>query len=348
MRIFSVINNRHKISILNEIPSSIEYSSGYPSRAYFSNGQHSALGCIGCLNPKCMHFDGSEIGCDEVDSFPNDKSINVCPVDAITWDERMDVPAINTDKCITCGICIRRCPVGALYFDGSTIKVNTASSSYIQNYAVSKDSTELQMNQIKSLKSVRKCGVTILETEELLQSIYEKLFTMKSNYHNIIGRNLLISLGCNCSMRRIGDVYTRMDAIYSSPDHCFGAVEIEFGRDTLDASRGILDDIAVLYTRYEIIKDANTPLVICLQLPNARQGYWQVVKDVKIVEHISIRTITIGALMLLNWNGCVFTPASEMFYLDYDNMDLRTQISNMIGRELLLGEKFFGILEPSK
>lgn len=348
MRIFSLINNRHKISLLSEIPSSIEYNSGYPSQAYFSNGQHSALGCIGCLNPKCMHFDGCEIGCDEVADFPNDKSLNVCPVDAINWDESMDMPAIITDKCINCGICIRRCPVGALYFDGSTVKVNTASSSYIQDYAVGKDSSELQMNQIESLKSVRKCGVTILETEELLQSIYKKLCTMKSNYHNIIGRNLLISLGCKCAMRRIGDVYTRMDAIYSSPDHCFGAVEVEFGRDTLDASRGILDDIAVLYTRYGIAKDANTPLVICLQLPNARQGYWQVVKDVKIVEHIPIRTITIGALMLLNWNSSVFTPASETFYIDYDNMDLRTHISNIIGRDIQLGDKFLGILEPSK
>ena len=39
-------------------------------------------------------------------------------------------------------------------------------------------------------------------------------------------------------------------------------------------------------------------LVICLQLPNARQGYWQVVKDVNAVEKIPIRTLTIGALLL--------------------------------------------------
>lgn len=28
-------------------------------------------------------------------------------------------------------------------------------------------------------------------------------------------------------------------------DNCFGVMEIEFGRDTLEASRGILDDVAV-------------------------------------------------------------------------------------------------------
>lgn len=343
MRIFSVTNNRHKVSLLNEMPSLIEYNRGSPAKAHFPNGQHSDLGCLGCLNPKCMCFTDDEIGCNEVTDFPNDKSISACPVDALSWDEILEAPSVNADKCITCGICIRRCPVGALYFDGSAIKVNTATTSQIHNYEIDSETATLHMNQIRSLENVRKCGIAVLETEKLFQSIYEKLFTMKSNYHNIIGRNLLISLGCNCSMRRIGDVYTRMDAIYSSSDHCFGAVEIEFGRDTLDASRGILDDIAVLYTRYGISKDSNTPLVICLQLPNARQGYWQVVKDVKSVEHISIRTITIGALMLLNWNGCAFKPDAEMFYLDYDNMDLRTQISSILGRQLRLSDKFLGI-----
>lgn len=348
MRIFSITNNRHKVSLLSEMPSLIEYNSGSPAKAHFSNGQQAALGCLGCLNPKCMRFNGPEIGCNEVTDFPNDKATNACPVDAIAWDERMDVPCINNDKCINCGICIRRCPVGAIYFDGATVRVNTNPSPYIHNYEINDGSVEIQTSQINNLEAVRKCGVAVLETEKLLQSIYEKLLVIKSGYHNVIGRNLLISLGCNCSMRRIGDVYTRMDAIYSSPDHCFGAVEIEFGRDTLDASRGILDDIAVLYTRYEVSKDANTPLVICLQLPNVRQGYWQVVKDVKTVEHISIRTVTLGALMLLNWNGCAFKPDAERFYLDYDNMDLRTQISGLIRREVALSDKFLGILEPNK
>lgn len=76
----------------------------------------------------------------------------------------------------------------------------------------------------------------IAESDELLEAIYDKLTNIRNNYHNLIGRNLLIALGCKCSMRRIGDVYTRMDAIYSSNAGTFGAVEIEFGRDTLDIS----------------------------------------------------------------------------------------------------------------
>ena len=144
-------------------------------------------------------------------------------------------------------------------------------------------------------------------------------------------------------------MYTRMDAIYSSPAGSFGAVEIEFGRDTLDASRGILDDIAVLNTRYGIHKHDNKALVICLQLPNARQGYWQVVRDVNIVEGIKIGTITVGALMFLLWNGCVLEPENDRYYIDYDNMDLRSILCAQVDCDNIpLSDKELGIVEPMK
>ena len=292
MRIFSETENRKKISVLRHIPSHIEYTCGTPAIAYFSDGSSCALGCLGCVNPKCMRFDTQEIVCSEAENFPSDHSLNVCPVEALSWDVELDIPMVNMKKCINCGICINRCPVGAIYFNG-TVKVNDTLSDKIISGAANSAVTALQTEQLALLNSVRKSGQPIIESNKLFQSIYEKLLKVKSNYHNIIARNLLISLGCRSAMRRIGDIYTRMDAVYSSTDRCFGAVEVEFGRDTLDASRGILDDVAVLNTRYGINKEINIPLVVCLQLPNARQGYWQVVKDIKIVENISINTMTI-------------------------------------------------------
>lgn len=347
MRIFSETTNRYHISILRDMPTHIEYSSGRPAIAHFSDGEVSSLGCIGCVNPQCMRFASHEIMCAEVENFPNDQSRNVCAVDALRWDFESDTPTVDTEKCINCGVCMRRCPVGAIYFDG-TVKVNRAITDKEVHGTADAATTTLQTQQIERLNNVRRSGILIEESDELLGSIYEKLTNIRSNYHNTVVRNLLISLGCQSAMRRIGDVYTRMDAIYSAADDSFGAVEVEFGRDTLDASRGILDDIAVLFTRYGIEKDANLPLVICLQLPNARQGYWQVVKDVNTVEEIAIGTLTIGAMMLLNWNGCVLIPDDETYYLDYDNMDLRSTVSWQIGRQIQLSEKLLGILEPIK
>ncbi len=347
MHIFSETTNRTNISILSDIPLSIEYSCGIPAIARFSDGNCCALGCIGCVNPRCMYFESTDVECEEVENFPYDQARAVCPVGALSWNAESDSPRIDTYKCINCGICLRRCPIGAIYFD-ENIKVNTTISEKEIRGGVDTAAIERQNEQIGQLGNIEKAGVPIMENEELLDRIYKKLFEVQSGSHNLIARNLLISLGCRSAVRRIGDVYTRMDAVYSSADNSFGAVEVEFGRDTLDASRGILDDIAVLHTRYGIEKDNNSPLVVCLQLPNARQGYWQVVKDVKNVENIYIATLTIGAMMILNWNRCLLLPDDVTYYLDYDNMNLRSTISWQIGRNIEISDKFLGILEPEK
>lgn len=347
MRILTEAIKRNHISILRDMPAHIEYCSGFPTMAHFPNGEVSSLECLGCVKPQCMSFDPHEVMCDEVENFPNDQSLNTCAVNAMQWDFDSDTPIIDTEKCINCGVCMRRCPIGAIYFD-RTVKVNRDVTDKVIHKAADVDTAVLQTQQIEILNNIARSGVLIEESDEIFEAIYEKLTNICSNYHNPVVRNLLISLGCQSAMRRIGDVYTRMDAIYSASDDSFGVVEVEFGRDTLDAFRGILDDIAVLFSRYGIAKDANLPLVICLQLPNARQGYWQVVKDVNLVEGITIGTLTIGAMMLLNWNGCQLLPESVTYYFDYENMNLRSTVSCQTGRRIQLSEKFLGILEPMK
>lgn len=350
MQVFKEGSNRQTLTILKEIPFALEIHQGTPGIAYFRNGDECNIGCLGCANPRCMFFNECEIECDFIKGFPNDKSINACPVEAIAWDNDTNTPKIDTQKCINCGICASRCPVGALYFtENEELAVHSADTMYTVVSESDAANLSTHTHQVEQLLKVPRAGVSLNANDQLFERIYDKLFHLRSNYHNTVGRNLLIALGCKCSMCRIGDVYTRMDAIYSSQAGSFGAVEIEFGKDTLDASRGILDDIAVLNTRYEINKHNNQALVICLQLPNSRQGYWQVVKDIKNVEEIKIGTITVGALMLLLWNGCAFEPENDRYYIDYDNMDLRHILCVQIDcDDISLSHKELGIVEPMK
>src|SRR5690606_17526829 len=104
------------------------------------------------------------------------------------------------------------------------------------------NSMEIQKGQLETLIKKPRSGRFIRESDEIFEHIYTKLQYINNNCHNLISRNLLISLGCHSAIRRVGDVYTRMDAVYSSPEKCFGAVEVEFGHDSLDAARCILDD----------------------------------------------------------------------------------------------------------
>lgn len=150
---------------------------------------------------------------------------------------------------------------------------------------------------------------------------------------------------------RIGDVYTRMDAVYAGRaewDKTIGVIEVEFGRDTLDASRGILDDIAVLHSRSHINKNTNSALVVCLSFPNRRQGYFQVIKDIKNVLDLEIQTISLGALLLFVWNSSIINLGKREFYTDFDNMSIQVAVENRLGRKVLFPAKFLGILKPEK
>lgn len=347
MQIFSIENNNSEISILHSIPKKFIYSPESPAIAIFDNGEECSIGCLSCYNPKCMKLSKYEIECENVPAFPSSQNIDVCPVNAISWNAELNIPEINNNICIKCGICMRRCPVGAIYFQGE-IKINTTSSLATIEKVTNDTSHKLEQSQLNNLERVEKSGFLIKESENIFFEIYDKLSKIESQYHNIIARNLLISLGNKCSMRRIGDVYTRMDAIYHSHDDLFGVLEVEFGRDTLDASRGILDDIAVLNARYNVPKNLITPLVVCLNLPNVRQGYWQVVKDIKKVESIKINTISIGTLILMNWNLCTLELQANPYYLDYDNTNLRAIVEYVLKRQIDIGEKCLGILEPQK
>lgn len=350
MQVFNERTNRKNLSILKEMPFAFEVHQGAPGTAHFRSGDEYHIGCLGCTKPRCMFFSESEIECNRVNSFSSDKSVDACPVKAITWDNSLSVPVIDSRKCINCGICVSRCPVGALYFSSrGKLMVNAVQEKIVECRKTDSATQSTHLHQINQLLNVPRAGILLNASDRLFETIYEKLFRIRNNYHNMVGRNLLIALGCKCAMRRIGDVYTRMDAIYTSPAGSFGAVEIEFGRDTLDASRGILDDIAVLNTRYGVHKHSNKALVICLQLPNARQGYWQVVRDIQIVEGIKIGTITVGALLFLLWNGCIFEPENDRYYIDYDNMDLRRILCTQIDCDNIpISDKKLGIMEPMK
>lgn len=347
MQIFNEQKIRSKISVLKQIPINIEYISNKKSVANFMDGTKCSLSCLNCKNPLCMKYTESEISFEEVPTFSLDTNNNVCPINAIKWNSEKECPEIEQDKCIKCGLCMKRCPVGAIYYDNS-IKVNMEKSS-MQEVVLPDEAKELiQREQIEEMYKIPKIGTLFIETEDLLNEIYEKLSSIKHDAHNIIVRNILLGLGCSCAIRRIGDVYTRMDAIYKSGENSIGAMEIEFGKDTLDASRGILDDIAILNTRYNIPKEQNNPLVVCLQLPNARQGYWQVVKDIKVVENIKINTISIGALLILLWNNKILDLNTTSFYADFDNMNIKKYVENILDRKIELFGSSMGIFEPGK
>lgn len=76
--------------------------------------------------------------------------------------------------------------------------------------------------------------------------------------------------------------------------------------------------------------------------------YIQVIKDIHRVLDLKIQTISLGALLLLVWNGAAVNFLSREFYVDFDNLSIRGITEFRLNRHVLLSEGKLGILEPEK
>ena len=274
----------------------------------------------------------------------HDMNAAVCPVDAISQGQ--DSIIIDEHKCFGCGLCVEKCPIGAIYIKDGKATLNPPSSSRIKRMPVTASNIQLQNQFLKWIAFPFKTGMMRKESNHVMTEIYHEIENLSQYQQNILARNLMLIIGGEASLSRQGDVYTRMDGYYATGDQ-EGVMEIETGSDMLDVSRALLDDIAVLNVRYSIPISKNHPLAICLCLPNRRTDYWQVLKDIRKVTGISISTITFGMLLLVLWSFDSIEDFDQ-FYIDVDDSSLREKLESYLERGIRLSAGHLGILENSK
>jgi hypothetical protein len=208
--------------------------------------------------------------------------------------------------------------------------------------------TEIQGEQITQLLNCEHKGQYLVPDETSIENLYDRLGEQhtKAQFPNLIVRNLFIVLGNRCIIRRRGDVYLRIDAIVADKPS-IGIAEIEFHKDSLESPRAILDDIAVLSSRYEIDKKGIRPFIVSLELPNIRTEYWRVMKDIRDVLGIRIHSLTLGALCLLVWKYMDVLIGKADFYADIDSPSIRENVSRHLVLELPPIDSY-AVLEPKK
>lgn len=323
---------------------SLTFNPGKEADIIFQNGKKIKAGCLNCVNPQCMSLSEKDIECDGFPDILHDMNKNLCPVNAVRSGKNQ--VEIDDKKCIGCGLCVASCPVGAIYLRDGKAKVSCVDRMEIEQLTVDSVGIQKQSNYLKEVIDIDKAGIIQKESESIIAMIYNNIKRMSQEEQNILARNLLIKLGNHATLARQGNVYMRMDGFYSNNKQ-FGVVEIETGADMLDVSRAILDDVAVVNVRYGIEKNKNHPLAIVLSLPNKRTDYWQVLKDIRDVVEMPIGTITFGALLILLWNNKeVFD--FDQFYIDADNLSIRSSVSLLMDRSISIGDGFCGVLENAK
>lgn len=301
--------------------------------------------CVGCPDLPCMEYSEEELKVPDFEDFPADLNPDVCPTLAISLMNGKLTPIIDSNRCIACGLCANRCPVGAIRIDshlGAVVNDKFDDGAF----PLAKSPEEIRRSRTE-LASVTREGQLIAESDKFLSSIMgkiEMIGDVTTQFPNHLSRNLLIAVGIPTAMRRRGDVNLRMDLVLQH-----GVAEVEFVRQALlDSPRNVLDNVAVVVSRYGMSKTTVVPLIVSLGLPNQRGEYWQVINDAADVLGLKIRSLTVGALLLFMWSGKRLKFDGSVFYTRPGKFSIRDDTERIIGHSPQISEGLLGLLESSK
>jgi NAD-dependent dihydropyrimidine dehydrogenase PreA subunit len=323
-----------------------------PHQVQFNDSAASPGSCIRCPDSPCIEYSPKELTITKLSQFPADKNSRVCPTDAITWPVGNDSPVVNPDLCISCGLCMNRCPVAAIHFDDEGIaQVNDIPNSHfiLTNEPVSPPEVE---KIVSAFKGVKISGAYLGESDSLFKKITERFTNLlpkqAGQFPNLLVRNLLLASGLAAAMRRLGDTNIRMDMVFENSDGQSGTAEIEMGAGVVDAPRNILDNVAVLHSRYAQPKEGLTSLIVCRSLPNLRSEFWAVLTDINSGFKIKVNTLSLWALYLVLWNRKKLNLMNDSYFIDSKIPTLRGAIEKLLGRKVNIPAGLLGILESAK
>ncbi len=333
---------RGKVLATGWLPIGLRFSPNLETAVRFGNGKEAVASCLRCVDAPCTRFAEDETVPSNFDRFPADRNPEVCAAGAIRQPDGGGAPTIDGDRCLLCGVCSSRCPVGAIRLvPGKGAIVDDAPNEAFLEVA------EFQPYQnalnLRAFEGLPAEGFTLFESDSFVDEVFSRLqrawIRVGDRFPNMLARNLLVGAGVGASMGRKGNNHMRMDVILSPPGAQRGVAEVEFGQEAvLDAPRDTMDALAVLASRYGWDLKSTTAIIVSDVLPNRRSEYWHIVQDISNVFGVQIGTVTIFALMMFNWNRRTLEFGKDQpFYADRDTKSYRAEILELvIGRALHL------------
>jgi ferredoxin len=327
---------------------SVEISENRKTRLNMYDGRHVDGFCIGCIEPRCINYTESELKLIDI-IIPQDSNDIVCPFYAIGFNSITGLLEIDPTSCTGCGMCIKRCPFGALSIIDNKAIVNydNAMQPQLNNHINPTKTLNVITNRYLDIKKIGKIREVSEKNLDGVLSAFD-IGSKDVHFPNILTRNLLIENGLRTIIRRKGDNIIRFDGISQGDGKLF-ILEIEFAKDVLEAPRAILDDLAIVYDKLGISRNEFNPIIVLNELPNKRAEYWRVIDDIYNVLGIHIDTITIGGLLILLWSN-LDKNFNFGRMMDYENQTLRKFFMQNININDIdqIGIGFISVLEPIK
>jgi Fe-S-cluster-containing hydrogenase component 2 len=275
-----------------------ERSNHRPTVWVSQDGAQYAAVCLACPDLPCARLAESEVTADlgiETSHTPNAEA---CPTSAVQQSDD-GLASIDGDLCIQCGVCVTRCPVGAIWTDepGQPPMLSERSDVPIQpevtDFAVAR---ERLSRSLPYAACPIEPGTMIAQCEAVLYGVRRS--ADPGALIRALVRNALQAAGVPVQLKNMGDNSAPCEVLARTPSALL-AIEIQPSRDEISGVRRLLAAAARLESRYGMARDELVPLLVLESLPNSRAGLYELLEDVESRLGLHVRVLTVAMLVAM-------------------------------------------------
>lgn len=289
-------------------------------------------GCLRCPDTPCVSLSIKDISKEtRVESVANLER-RVCPTDSLIVNDEGLIEV--DDACISCGLCVARCPVHAIHLDTSTKRAVISQSTFgykgftgtDQEFYEVRNQLSLSFENTKSDQSPVEFLASIMERVSSLTQLPNGMRALQ-----ILVRNAFLLNGIAARLKNPGDNNNWAELALDDGINLF-PVEIEIASDGLDSARRVMSDVAIVCSRYGILMEDVIPIVIMFQLPNIRTDYYEIVLNIFERVGLSIFTVPLALVIWSIIDGNINLVESIKSFCYFDEGNVRgSKLSDLLG-----------------
>lgn len=257
-------------------------------------------GCLGCPDEPCVRFTSAEMTRSARIESPYAPDPSVCPTEAIARGAD-GLARVRPDVCMGCGLCVVRCPVGAIWIDEAemTARVELPAESAYEGVDLSQEEFAAAREEISDaltldLPPFDHPSVVISQVEKATPFIEG---ADGQRVLRILARNAFLLGRAAARLKIVGDNNAACELVVDGGGLLL-VVEVEPSGDVLDAMRRAIAGCAIVIARFGVDLHDVAAALLLHRLPNERVDYYRVKADVHSRLGVESYTIPLAVILL--------------------------------------------------